>query len=785
MDIERGIIKSLFYDFPIDLYVRIVKGEEEQSLWKYLPQQLKWDLRAFDVQELEQAVNYYTERWADLYGEYKQTVWPLLIVAKTAGSFLTVENRRPRVKKEQLLRWRMISLLVGEDLLSLSWLAWKEKSKPFVRTNFVWEDTIPLTFFEGRLVTGNRGLSDLHSHIGASSDAFTIRWINWMNLQGRTNDNENKELVDLAIIIRFYAFEICLDSSFSVIEREKILDCFAIDCYRRELLLEISGRINSAKQNSIKPSFGQLVHWDYALADSLVIPEDDLTSPYMMLAGERFVMYEFLRRLYLKKPEAVEFAELFYLYQLIKTICRREYVQTNGLIGLSNYQNYENKNEGIDHLGEARKRYALQTALGNKGQNYLETRISWTWSKGKEKDPIPSIQVERSLFGNKSWIDRKQLLRKVRLVVSYSKKGFNHQDKANALHRLTDTYDEIIARMANNKKLEDTDFSVVGIDFTGSDEYTRPEIFAHLIRYARRHKTKSLRHFTYHVGEDFYDLLDGLRSIYEVLNYLKWDDHCRLGHALALATKPQLYYESRGWNVISRRQVLMDNLVWFLIMEKEAHFRIGKDFRHILVDQIKSLYSLIGYSEDFDLGTYIKSMKLRGDHPVGAGRENDLSLFVQTALDDDVALDELRKDLSVKALFDEYYSNKEIMKKGNDLIFWKMPKDVVNGIRHIQAYLLDVIKTRNIAIETCPSSNYMIGYFDKYIDLPLFIFLEKIPDNPISINTDDRGIIATSIENEYALIYAAMEKNRRYRGKTSSIMENIRISAKKNRFKVV
>lgn len=86
--------------------------------------------------------------------------------------------------------------------------------------------------------------------------------------------------------------------------------------------------------------------------------------------------------------------------------------------------------------------------------------------------------------------------------------------------------------------------------------------------------------------------------------------------------------------------------------------------------------------------------------------------------------------------------------------------------------------------ETCPTSNYLIGYFDKYIDLPLFTFMEQLPDNAISINTDDKGIIATSIENEYALIAAAMEKSRKYKGKIGGVITRVVKDARKSRFKV-
>ena len=495
-------------------------------------------------------------------------------------------------------------------------------------------------------------------------------------------------------------------------------------------------------------------------------------------------MYEYLRRLYKGEQTAKDTAEFFYLYILIKCSYRKLFLQTNEQIGLSNYQEYEGANkQGIDHMGEARKRYALQTAIGERGKNYVESRISWQWDKNGGKSPVPNIYIEKSLFGNKEG-DREKLLKRVRLVVSYRKSDFPHDDKSNGLKTLTDTYEEILQRILRNKALQDIEFSIVGIDFTGSDEKARPEVYAQLVRYVRMHQRLSLKQLTYHAGEDFYDLLDGIRAIHEVLKYLKWDEHCRIGHALALATKPERYYELRGWNVIATRQVMLDNLVWFIEMCSVVGYRIGKVQEKEIEDKIKSLYEEIGYTEDFDLRKYTDSMRLRGDHPMGAGRAEGLSLFAQTALDDDAALDALRRDAVVSTMFREYYGDKKTREEGEKLAFWKMPRAIVGGVSRIQKQLLQEIGRKRIAIETCPTSNYMIGYFEKYIDLPLFTFVEQLPDNAISINTDDKGIIATSIENEYALIAAAMEKSRKYKGKIDETMTRLVKDARKSRFDV-
>ena len=793
MDLECGFIKALFYDYPIERLLLIMEGKLGRSdLLEFVPEILRQTMPAFDVGELRQTMDAYKEKWSAEYAGYEETAWPLLFVASQAGRLLVKEAKMPRVRKEQLLRWRMISLPVSEDLLSLSWLALAEKDVITGRKDFVWEDTLPITAAEWNALSKGKSLSDLHSHLGASSEAFNIRWIYWMNNRTFKPDKKSRlkleigmEWAAIAAVIRYYLFEVCNGIGVTQAQREGILDSFKEEVYWQLLVDSGYEKIGPAKYNSLKPNIGRVEHWDYAITDELGGDESKKFSPYMLHVGERFIMYEFLRLLYRGEKRAKEMADIFYLYLLIKCSYRKLFLQTNEQVGLSNYQEYEGENEqGIDNMGEARKRYALQTAIGEKGQHYVESRISWQWDRKGVKSPVPTIHIEKSLFGNKLG-DRKKLLKRVRLVVSYSKSDFQHDDKNNGLKALTNTYEEILQRMLKNKALLYRDFSIVGVDFTGSDKKARPEVYAQLVRYARKHQKMILKQFTYHAGEDFYDLMDGIRTIHEVLRYLKWDEHCRIGHALALATNPGRYYELRGWNVIATRQILLDNLVWFVEMCDLIGYRIGKVQRSEIERKIQSLYKEIGYSEGFDLGKYTDSMKLRGDHPIGAGRAEGMSLFAQTALDDDTALEALRRDAVASAMFYEYYTDKNIRKEGGVLSFWKMPREVKGAVCRIQKHLLQEIAQKRIAIETCPTSNYKIGYFDKYIDLPLFTFVEMLPDNSISINTDDKGIIATSIENEYSLIAAAMEKSRKYKGKVDEVMMRMVKDASKSKFDVL
>lgn len=786
MDLERGIVKALFYDYDPQIVMdQIEKDKDGLWLLEKLPQTMKWHMKSFDETDLQEVKDEFVRKCGEDYAEFDNTLWPLLYVSELADRFLKIDNRQrmPKVIFDQMLRWKELTRYVGEDLLSLSWLAMKEIKTRKKRRNFTWEDQIPIQTEEWYKYVGCTMMTDLHSHLGTSADAFCIRWVYWMNnCWNRAKLINERKLSCIAAIIRHYVFRIVNEGHLMTDEEKQyIMDAIHNETMLTLLMEQIYSEVDSASNLSIKPNIDGIEHWDYAIQKDWNLGENALQSPYMLLTGERMLMYRFLMMLYQARREATEFGLFFYLYLLIKVDNRKQFIQTNGLIGLSNYQAYKKQGDEdvIDHIGEPKRRYAIQTSLGAARKNRIETRISWSFKKKDqseedEEEPILNVKIHQSLFGKKIY-DKEKMLERVTLVVTFSKKNYQWEKRKEYLHRMKDEFDEIIDRWKRNKQLKGKDAAVVGIDFSSSDRLVRPEVYAPLIRYARG---KGFRHFTYHAGEDFYDLMDGLRTIDEILNFLKWDGECRLGHALSLGVNPYTYYKERRRNVIARRQVLMDNLVWYL---SKNHLNLKLE-REIL-KEIRALYHEIGYQGEFDKDTYQKSMKLRGDLMLDGMEANDINDFVACAImHDDAELEALRQNERVMSLFKEYCDDADIHQKGMVITHWKMPRGVEQGIMAIQKSLLDMIKDNGIAIETCPTSNYEIGPFKRYDELPLNMFLEKLPDNAISINTDDKGIITTSIENEYAIMSVAMHKNGCSKENIKRKMERVSKDAMKSRF---
>lgn len=102
----------------------------------------------------------------------------------------------------------------------------------------------------------------------------------------------------------------------------------------------------------------------------------------------------------------------------------------------------------------------------------------------------------------------------------------------------------------------------------------------------------------------------------------------------------------------------------------------------------------------------------------------------------------------------------------------------------IQKKMQELVGIKGIAIETNPSSNYLISTFRDYRKHPIIEFynngleidpekLEECPQLCVSINTDDKGVFSTTLENEYSLMACALENMKNPDGSSKYSREQI------------
>lgn len=96
------------------------------------------------------------------------------------NKILRIKEGKAVVRFEQLLRWRELSYLVGEDLLICSFLAHQDCKTFIHRTDFSWSTICINDDLDLRHLL-NKKIAELHFHLKGSSDNFEISWICLMN----------------------------------------------------------------------------------------------------------------------------------------------------------------------------------------------------------------------------------------------------------------------------------------------------------------------------------------------------------------------------------------------------------------------------------------------------------------------------------------------------------------------------------------------------------------------------------------------------------------------------
>jgi hypothetical protein len=281
------------------------------------------------------------------------------------------------------------------------------------------------------------------------------------------------------------------------------------------------------------------------------------------------------------------------------------------------------------------------------------------------------------------------------------------------------------------------------------------------------------------VGEDYLDIVDGLRAIDEAIYFLGLQRGDRLGHAIALGVDAREYYQRKSQCLILPRQDLLDNLMWmYVLIEKhgvsapsDLKFDLKKMFNNLFLE----LYNPhIESDKQYSVYTYFDAWKLRADNPELYISETKPTRLPPTlsfwqrcnrrVSNNWVALSE-----DAYKLNHWYHYNHQIKEAGRKQVEFKVKEAYINAVIGLQKMLQKHIAQLGISIETNPSSNVLIGRFGNYSQHPLVRFynlglehdhtkIEDCAQLHVSINTDDQGVFNTYLENEYALMALGLEK---------------------------
>lgn len=333
---------------------------------------------------------------------------------------------------------------------------------------------------------------------------------------------------------------------------------------------------------------------------------------------------------------------------------------------------------------------------------------------------------------------------------------------------------------------------IIGIDAASSEIGVRPEIFAHAFRYLKRYSYEDTDHmirdtkrnplgYTYHVGEDFLDIADGLRAVDEAIKFLKLGRGDRIGHGLVLGTDPKKYYEKKGCCIVLTKLDYLDNVAWLVTQIRYYNIQVSSNLIQELENDYWRLLNDIYGNAIYGSGNispyiYYQSWLLRGDDPyneydVDNIHQNPLTFWERCSLNEGAIFDAARKIKEARTLYFHYHYNPDVKRRGAISEEFKVSSSYIKLMEQLQAAMRTEIAEMHIAIETNPTSNIKIGNFDKYIEHPITKFynaeleidhskLQECSQISVSINTDDLGVFDTNLENEYALMAIALEKEK-------------------------
>lgn len=847
------------------------------------------------ISDIDAVFRKLTEDWMCCPKKTTPSKSVFFLLSHFTDQVLTQREAEPYVIHHHLLKWRDVTMDLGEDIFTTSYLASKDLKARQERTNFSWRPTLFSDNYRLHQIL-QQGVAENHSHLWASSLTFDINWMALMNRYKETEEDLRKFLITSSlnekISLEFNSkkldFEVWIKKAITIrLVLHLLLNNISIhkqenstkkqhNKYLSKLLegnldslfqpsnkedsIELLSNFNNILQyiellgieKGLKVKHANAYHFFDFTANNQMHP-DNIDSCFY-LYGERHLMYQAFKFIYkadynnllTKKIEI-----LLHSYLLIKNQLRQELILLNKRIGFENFEHYQRRNFSFIPYDSIYSTIFLRITL-----NYNRRLMNIV---SNEFRISPEIDLD-GWIKNLNQILEQRLKKKEEkgLVNGYEKKDYlldrisskKKENKKEDLHFVVHFFKEIDNKFKKqNQKISNTlytkqlitprDFKVrekvkdsskslvklreqkpvlarriTGIDAASNELACRPEAFSQAFRFLKDHQTRiknslfkdeaynNQLSITFHAGEDFYDVVDGMRYIDECIRFLNMGQGDRFGHALAIGIDVRTYYQKKQNKIVLTKQTLLDNVVWLLA--KIRKFGLGQHINQVsyLENKFIDLYSKIYLNNNvdpslrtIDFRKYYEAWKLRGDEPkiyynviskYNKNKQeeliNDLSTYFTNEIslsfwekcrlnDYSPKLKNIRNKYEIIRLYYEYHFNPQVKNTGNEMTQFEITKPYIKLVEDVQIAMMRYVEERNLSIETNPTSNFLIGPIDRYIEHPIFKWynlglhhdkelLEKSPQLSVSINTDDAGIFSTSLENEFALMAIALEKEK-------------------------
>ena len=198
MDFIRAAIKACFYDYPRAFVAKMIKDGEYDRYCSRIVDITRWSEPAFTLTEQKLLNSIIQNKWMirSLGDKVEESEMARVFLLLNHFSDDVLNNSPdPTVRFDDLLRWHDISLYIGENLLTCAYLAEKDGCTGYERKHFTWPDILPHDNGDLNRIL-DKGLSDVHAHLNATTDVFAENWVALMNHVAFTRkDKKTRESV--------------------------------------------------------------------------------------------------------------------------------------------------------------------------------------------------------------------------------------------------------------------------------------------------------------------------------------------------------------------------------------------------------------------------------------------------------------------------------------------------------------------------------------------------------------------------------------------------------------
>jgi hypothetical protein len=573
------------------------------------------------------------------------------IILGIAKEFICSKGNGLHINDGMTIIWKEYILNNGEDLFCCALSADQMKADLEDEPKLDWPFCLSLDNPRLNQILA-KGYSENHLHFNGSAPIFYLNWASMNQAQGISKiktkariNNANECLEDQAdnfflwcqrgyLLRRYlvYFLHKCKSGCFENNSELTHASLDLIDCLKH---LETPGEMFSASIGNRHFLQVNFLAAKYDYAESLFYRKADSIE-----CGERRLLY--LCFLHFDEYPTF-FKTAFYLYLIAKKKVASFFFQCNGRYGFANFSLYQKFCEIFTDgtKFEADVSFFLARYLTeNQGLRSAEIRLSpsSTYQNCKKKTQSIYLNFEKGLVGTSNeklqyglvfhFIKKKDIHLADPLLRQCRHYAFRKDIYQQGLAIKKLLIDAPTKTLWAKQMSEDLPFysylhhpnMVKGIDAANSEIFTRPEVFAPVYRMLREYVffdpyQQEKRHlglsFTYHVGEDFIGAVDGLRAIWEAINYLDFTSGDRLGHCTVLGIDISSYYHLKSCEITKKKQGLLDDYVFLLTSLQQGGYSDGQLFCK-LESKINELIQYIYKADNATIRQYRNSMLLRG-----------------------------------------------------------------------------------------------------------------------------------------------------------------------------